>query len=62
MPLIKLLSQLPTTLSALASRAAGCRVATSCPGTNLPTSAVQRFRPLLGVQRKGLAQLSFVCP
>ena len=24
--------------------------------------AVQRFLPQLGVQRKGLAQLSFVCP
>lgn len=31
-------------------------------GTNLKNFAVQRIRPLLGVQRKGPAQLSFVCP
>src|SRR6185436_11254560 len=33
-PLITLPFQLATTLSALASRAAGCRVATSCSGVN----------------------------
>jgi hypothetical protein len=31
-------------------------------GTKQKNLAVQRFLPLLGVQRKGLAQLSFVCP
>ena len=31
-------------------------------GTKLRKFAVQRFRPLLGVQRKCVAQLSFVCP
>jgi hypothetical protein len=35
------------------------------PSSTLPKPkilAVQRFLPQLGVQRKGLAQLSFVCP
>jgi len=45
------ISQLVTDLAALASRAAGCRTATLCNGTNLPTSALQRFRPELGGQR-----------
>ena len=35
---------------------------TSVNGTKPKILAVQRFLPQLGVQRKGLAQLSFVCP
>ena len=47
--------------------AAACNASANWHGpadfrTEAESLAVQRFLPLLGVQRKGLAQLSFVCP
>src|SRR5881296_1949211 len=57
------ISQLVTDLSALASRAAGCRAATLCVGTTRKTSAVQRFRQLSeGLEtRSGRQALSRLC-
>jgi hypothetical protein len=52
-PVITLLSQLATALSALAFRAAGCRVATLCHGTEQKVFAVQQLRQLSGVQETG---------